>query len=86
MVLVCLYKICVAGVGIALKQAMTSEFKIYQKQVVSNSKALSTALQARGYTIVSGIPIYLIFTFFPSFNCYVIYFNKCPSSNKCPLD
>ncbi|GCB83114.1 hypothetical protein scyTo_0023815, partial [Scyliorhinus torazame] len=42
------------GVAVTLKQAMTPEFKLYQKQVVANCKALSTALVDFGYKIVTG--------------------------------
>jgi len=44
----------IAGVGVALKQALQPEFKVYQEQVISNAKAMCKALIARGYTIVSG--------------------------------
>ncbi|XP_072124526.1 serine hydroxymethyltransferase, cytosolic [Mobula birostris] len=44
----------IAGVAVALKQAMTPEFKVYQKQVLSNCKALLTALVDLGYKIVTG--------------------------------
>lgn len=44
----------IAGVGVALKQALQPEFKVYQEQVISNAKAMCKALMARGYTIVSG--------------------------------
>jgi len=44
----------IAGVGVALKQALEPEFKVYQEQVISNSRAMCKALMARGYTIVSG--------------------------------
>jgi len=44
----------IAGVGVALKQALMPEFKDYQQQVVKNAQTLSSTLQARGYTIVSG--------------------------------
>ncbi|XP_051876827.1 serine hydroxymethyltransferase, cytosolic [Pristis pectinata] len=44
----------IAGVAVALKQAMTLEFKVYQKQVLSNCKALSAALVDLGYKIVTG--------------------------------
>ncbi|XP_032896740.1 serine hydroxymethyltransferase, cytosolic [Amblyraja radiata] len=43
----------IAGVAVALKQAMTVEFKVYQKQVVSNCKALSTAMMDLGYKVVT---------------------------------
>uniref|UniRef100_A0A8C6T282 Serine hydroxymethyltransferase n=1 Tax=Neogobius melanostomus TaxID=47308 RepID=A0A8C6T282_9GOBI len=44
----------IAGVAVALKQAMTPEFKAYQKQVLANCKALSNALIDHGYKIVTG--------------------------------
>uniref|UniRef100_A0A2K5DUE3 Serine hydroxymethyltransferase n=1 Tax=Aotus nancymaae TaxID=37293 RepID=A0A2K5DUE3_AOTNA len=42
------------GVAVALKQAMTLEFKVYQHQVVANCRALSEALTELGYKIVTG--------------------------------
>ncbi|KAM5262930.1 serine hydroxymethyltransferase, cytosolic isoform 2-T2 [Ctenodactylus gundi] len=42
------------GVAVALKQAMTTEFKVYQLQVVANCRALSEALTELGYKIVTG--------------------------------
>uniref|UniRef100_A0A2K5KKX7 Serine hydroxymethyltransferase n=1 Tax=Cercocebus atys TaxID=9531 RepID=A0A2K5KKX7_CERAT len=42
------------GVAVALKQAMTLEFKVYQHQVVANCRALSEALMDLGYKIVTG--------------------------------
>lgn len=42
------------GVGVALKQAATPEFKLYQQQVLKNMKALCEALTERGYSLVSG--------------------------------
>lgn len=42
------------GVAVALKQAMTPEFKAYQMQVLANCKALSNALIEYGYKIVTG--------------------------------
>lgn len=44
----------IAGVAVALKQAMTPEFKAYQMQVLVNCKALSNALVSYGYNIVTG--------------------------------
>lgn len=38
----------------ALRQAMTPEFKAYQQQVVANCQALSAALMELGYDIVTG--------------------------------
>lgn len=43
-----------AGIAVALRQAMTPEFKAYQQQVVANCKALSAALIELGYDIVTG--------------------------------
>lgn len=43
-----------SAVGVALKEALSPEFKIYQQQVIDNAKALCTALQRKGFTIVSG--------------------------------
>ncbi|KAM9598504.1 serine hydroxymethyltransferase, cytosolic isoform 3-T4 [Morphnus guianensis] len=44
----------IAGIAVALRQAMTPEFKAYQQQVVANCKALSAALMELGYDIVTG--------------------------------
>lgn len=38
----------------ALKQAMTPEFRIYQRQVVANCRALAETLMELGYTVVTG--------------------------------
>nr|KAF6274255.1 serine hydroxymethyltransferase 1 [Myotis myotis] len=43
-----------AGVAVALKQAMTPEFRVYQQQVVANCRALAEALTELGYKIVTG--------------------------------
>jgi len=45
------------AVGVALKEALSPEFKVYQQQVIDNAKALCTALQNKGFTIVSGRPL-----------------------------
>uniref|UniRef100_A0A9L0K730 Serine hydroxymethyltransferase n=1 Tax=Equus asinus TaxID=9793 RepID=A0A9L0K730_EQUAS len=42
------------GVAVALKQAMTPEFRLYQRQVVTNCRALAESLMALGYTVVTG--------------------------------
>lgn len=42
------------AVGVALKEALSPDFKAYQMQVIDNAKALCTALQNKGFTIVSG--------------------------------
>lgn len=44
----------VAGKAVALKEAMSPEFKQYSGQVVANAKALAKALITRGFRIVSG--------------------------------
>lgn len=43
----------VAGIAVALKEADTSVFKKYAKQVVNNAKALSDELKKRGWKIIS---------------------------------
>ncbi|XP_037664053.1 serine hydroxymethyltransferase, cytosolic isoform X1 [Choloepus didactylus] len=45
----------IAGVAVALKQAMTPEFRAYQCQVVANCQALSEALTQLGYEIVTAL-------------------------------
>ncbi|CAD7696792.1 unnamed protein product [Ostreobium quekettii] len=44
----------ISGLACALKQAQTPEFRAYQEQVLSNSKALAAGLASRGYELVSG--------------------------------
>ncbi|GAB3417935.1 serine hydroxymethyltransferase [Massilia agilis] len=44
----------IAGKAVAFKEALSPEFKEYQKQVVKNAKALADTLTARGLRIVSG--------------------------------
>ncbi|XP_046893592.1 serine hydroxymethyltransferase, cytosolic isoform X2 [Hypomesus transpacificus] len=44
----------IAGVAVALKQALTPEFKAYQLQVLANCKAMSNTLIKHGYKIVTG--------------------------------
>lgn len=44
----------IAGVAVAMKQAMSPDFVDYQKQVVKNSKAMAESLLRRGYSLVSG--------------------------------
>jgi len=43
----------IAAKAVALGEAMTDEFRKYQQQVVLNAKALSEALMAKGFKIVS---------------------------------
>ncbi|ELK15744.1 Serine hydroxymethyltransferase, cytosolic [Pteropus alecto] len=44
----------IAGVAVALKQAMTPEFRVYQHQVVANCRALAETLMELGYKVVTG--------------------------------
>lgn len=44
----------IAAKAVCFKEAMSAEFKAYQRQVVANARALATALASRGYRIVSG--------------------------------
>lgn len=44
----------IGAVAVALKQATSSEFKLYQQQVLKNAKAMANALLKRGYSLVSG--------------------------------
>uniref|UniRef100_A0A9J7Y530 Serine hydroxymethyltransferase n=1 Tax=Cyprinus carpio carpio TaxID=630221 RepID=A0A9J7Y530_CYPCA len=44
----------IAGVAVALKQALTSEFKTYQLQVLANCRALAATLMEKGYKVVTG--------------------------------
>ncbi|MBQ3554407.1 MAG: serine hydroxymethyltransferase [Clostridia bacterium] len=44
----------IAAKAVCFKEALSDEFKEYQKQVAKNAKALSEALVAEGFKIVSG--------------------------------
>ena len=44
----------IAAKAVALKEALGSEFKIYQKQVLANASALASSLMANGIELVSG--------------------------------
>jgi len=44
----------IAGKAVALKEAMTSEFRDYQEQVIDNAQVMAKVLQSRGLRIVSG--------------------------------
>lgn len=44
----------IAAKAVALKEAMSDEFRTYQKQVCANAQALAKALLARGIDLVSG--------------------------------
>ncbi|KJS07700.1 MAG: serine hydroxymethyltransferase [Gammaproteobacteria bacterium BRH_c0] len=43
----------IAAKAVAFKEALAPEFKTYQKQVVTNARAMAAVLQQRGYKIVS---------------------------------
>ncbi|MBR7071946.1 MAG: serine hydroxymethyltransferase [Clostridia bacterium] len=44
----------IAAKAVALGEALTDDFKIYQQQIVKNAKTLSTELMDRGIELVSG--------------------------------
>ena len=44
----------IAAKAVAFKEAMTDEFKTYQKQVVINARAMANTFIDRGYDVVSG--------------------------------
>jgi glycine hydroxymethyltransferase len=44
----------IAAKAVAFKEALSPEFKQYQKQVIANSKALAGALAGKGFRIVTG--------------------------------
>ena len=44
----------IAAKAVAFKEAMSDEFKTYQKQIVKNAKALAAELTGQGFTLVSG--------------------------------
>jgi len=44
----------IAAKAVALKEASTPEFKEYQRRVLENARTLASALQRRGFRIVSG--------------------------------
>ncbi|MBI1886198.1 MAG: serine hydroxymethyltransferase, partial [Chloroflexi bacterium] len=43
-----------AGIGVALREASTEEFREYARQVARNAKALASELLERGFSLVSG--------------------------------
>jgi glycine hydroxymethyltransferase len=43
----------ITALAVALKQAMTPEFRLYQEQVMKNAKALGESLQGRSFDLVS---------------------------------
>ncbi|MBP2651090.1 MAG: glyA [Firmicutes bacterium] len=44
----------IAAKAVALKEAMSEEFVLYQEQILKNAKALAEKLQQKGFTLVSG--------------------------------
>lgn len=44
----------IASKAVALKEALSPEFKVYQKQVISNAKELACSLMNLGYRLVTG--------------------------------
>ena len=44
----------IAGKAAGFGEALTSEFKVYAKNIVSNAECLANTLIRRGYNIVSG--------------------------------
>ncbi len=44
----------IAGKAVALREALTPEWRAYQRQIVANARALAEALLRRGYRLVTG--------------------------------
>lgn len=44
----------IAAKAVAFKEALTPEFKTYQRQIVANAKALAARLVERGFTLLTG--------------------------------
>jgi len=44
----------IAGKAVALKEAQSAEFKVYQQQIVANAAVLAAALAGEGWRLVSG--------------------------------
>jgi glycine hydroxymethyltransferase len=44
----------IAGVGVALKEAATPEFRDYGHQIVANAKAMAAELRERGFDLITG--------------------------------
>ncbi|MGE0827274.1 MAG: serine hydroxymethyltransferase [Candidatus Binatia bacterium] len=44
----------IAAKAVALKEALTPEFQVYQQQIVTNAKALAAGFTRRGFRLVSG--------------------------------
>ena len=45
---------CIAAKAVAFREALSPEFKEYQRQVLANAKALAEALAVKGFRLVSG--------------------------------
>jgi len=43
----------IAAKAVAFKEALSSDFKVYQKQVLKNAKAMVAVMQERGFKVVS---------------------------------
>ena len=44
----------IAAKAVALKEALSEDFKVYQQQIVKNAKVLAEALMSKGIDLVSG--------------------------------
>jgi len=44
----------IAALAVALRQATSPEFRQYQEQVLTNTRAMAEALTSRGYSLISG--------------------------------
>ena len=44
----------IAAKAVAMKEALTDEFKVYQSQIVKNAKTIADTLMAEGFRLVSG--------------------------------
>jgi glycine hydroxymethyltransferase len=44
----------IAGKAVAFKEALSGEFRVYQKQIVDNARRLAKELMERGFRLVSG--------------------------------
>lgn len=44
----------IAAKAVAFKEAMSDDFKAYQKQVVVNARAMANVFMNRGYEVISG--------------------------------
>ncbi|MCG7851465.1 MAG: serine hydroxymethyltransferase [Methanosarcinaceae archaeon] len=44
----------IAAKAVAFKEAMTDEFKVYQKRIIENAAALAEALKEKGHRLVTG--------------------------------